>query len=77
MLPCGLGARNTLRLEASIACTANENLNEDERRRGKRDSMDFANPGKRGEFLGRDACFAEKEKGAERALRWGCKCSIA
>jgi aminomethyltransferase len=65
MLPCGLGARNTLRLEASMCLYGHEI---DETTTPWEAGLGWiCKPGK-GEFLGRDALLRQKEKGAERAL---------
>jgi aminomethyltransferase len=63
VLPCGLGARNTLRLEAAMALHGHE-ISEDI-------TPYEANLGwivklKKGDFLGRDALIKQKEEGVRR-----------
>ena len=65
MLPCGLGARNTLRLEASMCLYGHEI--DDTTTPWEAGLGWICKPGK-GEFLGRDALLRQKEKGVERAL---------
>ncbi len=65
LLPCGLGARNTLRLEAAM-CLYGHEIDETT-------SVWEANLGwicklGKGNFLGRDALLAQKEKGIGRIL---------
>ena len=65
MLPCGLGARNTLRLEASMCLYGHEI--DDTTTPWDAGLGWICKPGK-GEFLGREAILRQKEKGIERAL---------
>ena len=65
VLPCGLGARNTLRLEAGLALYGHE-LNETT-------TLLEANLGwicklDKGDFIGRDALAKQKESGLQRKL---------
>jgi aminomethyltransferase len=65
MIPCGLGARNTLRLEASMCLYGHEI---DETTTPYEAGLGWiCKPGK-GEFLGREALLRQKEKGVERTL---------
>ena len=65
LLPCGLGARNTLRLEASMCLYGHEI---DETTTPWEAGLGWiCKPGK-GEFLGRDILLRQKEQGVERAL---------
>ena len=65
MLPCGLGARNTLRLEASMCLYGHEI--DDTTTPWEAGLGWICKPGK-GEFLGREALVRQKEKGVERTL---------
>jgi aminomethyltransferase len=65
MLPCGLGARNTLRLEASMCLYGHEI--DDTTTPWEAGLGWICKPGK-GEFLGREALLRQKEHGLERAL---------
>jgi aminomethyltransferase len=65
MIPCGLGARNTLRLEAAMCLYGHEI---DEATTAWEAGLGWiCKPGK-GEFLGREALIQQKEKGVERTL---------
>jgi aminomethyltransferase len=65
LLPCGLGARNTLRLEASMCLYGHEI---DETTTPWDAGLGWiCKPGK-GEFLGREALLRQKERGIERTL---------
>jgi aminomethyltransferase len=65
LLPCGLGARNTLRLEASMCLYGHEI---DETTTPWEAGLSWiCKPGK-GEFLGRDLLVQQKEKGIDRSL---------
>ena len=65
MLPCGLGARNTLRLEASMCLYGHEI---DETTTPWEAGLGWiCKPGK-GEFLGRDVLLRQKEQGIGRTL---------
>ncbi len=65
IVPCGLGARNTLRLEAGMALHGHE-ISEDitpyEARLGWIVKLD------KGDFIGRDALVKQKEQGLKRKL---------
>jgi aminomethyltransferase len=65
MLPCGLGARNTLRLEASMCLYGHEI---DETTTPWEAGLGWICKPAKGEFLGRDALVRQKEKGIDRAL---------
>ena len=65
MIPCGLGARNTLRLEASMCLYGHEI--DDTTTPWEAGLGWICKPGK-GEFLGREALVRQKEKGSERTL---------
>ena len=65
MIPCGLGARNTLRLEAAMCLYGHEI--DDTTMPWEAGLGWICKPGK-GEFLGREALIQQKEKGVERAL---------
>ena len=65
LLPCGLGARNTLRLEASMCLYGHEI--DDTTTPWEAGLGWICKPGK-GEFLGREALLRQKEKGVERVL---------
>jgi glycine cleavage system T protein (aminomethyltransferase) len=84
LLPCGLGARNTLRLEASMCLYGHEI---DETTTPWEAGLGWICKTGKGEFLGREALVRQKEKGVERALvgfemqdrliaRDGCQISI-
>ncbi|MBI3667540.1 MAG: glycine cleavage system aminomethyltransferase GcvT [Acidobacteria bacterium] len=63
--PCGLGARNTLRLEARMALYGHEidaSITPYEAGLGRIVKLD------KGDFIGRDALVKQKEKGATRKL---------
>jgi aminomethyltransferase len=65
ILPCGLGARNTLRLEAKM-CLYGNDIDEDT-------TLLEADLGwivnfEKGDFIGRDVLLKQKEKGVERKL---------
>jgi aminomethyltransferase len=65
LIPCGLGARNTLRLEAAFCLYGHEidtTTTPWEARLGWITRLD------KGEFLGRDVLRAQKQKGVERIL---------
>jgi aminomethyltransferase len=65
LLPCGLGARNTLRLEASMCLYGHEI---DETTTPWEAGLGWiCKPGK-GAFLGRDVLLRQKEQGVERTL---------
>jgi len=65
LLPCGLGARNTLRLEASMCLYGHEI---DDTTTPYEAGLGWICKPAKGEFLGRDALIRQKEKGIERAL---------
>jgi aminomethyltransferase len=65
MLPCGLGARNTLRLEASMCLYGHEI--DDTTTPWEAGLGWICKPGK-GEFLGRESLIRQKQQGVERAL---------
>jgi glycine cleavage system T protein (aminomethyltransferase) len=65
MIPCGLGARNTLRLEASMCLYGHEI--DDTTTPWEAGLGWICKPGK-GEFLGREVLIRQKEKGVERTL---------
>src|ERR1700690_1050543 len=65
MIPCGLGARNTLRLEASMCLYGHEI---DETTTPLEPGLGGICKPAKGEFLGRDALVRQKEKGIDRAL---------
>ena len=84
MLPCGLGARNTLRLEASMCLYGHEI---DETTTPWEAGLGWICKPAKGEFLGREFLIRQKEKGIGRALvgfemmgrliaRDGCNISI-
>jgi aminomethyltransferase len=84
LLPCGLGARNTLRLEASMCLYGHEI---DDTTTPWEAGLAWICKPKKGEFLGREALILQKEKGVERTLvgfemqnrliaRDGCRVSI-
>ena len=63
--PCGLGARNTLRLEASMCLYGHEI---DDTTTPWEAGLGWICKPAKGEFLGRDALVRQKEKGVDRAL---------
>jgi len=65
MLPCGLGARNTLRLEASMCLYGHEI---DETMTPWEAGLGWICKTAKGEFLGRDLLLQQKEKGVDRSL---------
>jgi aminomethyltransferase len=65
MLPCGLGARNTLRLEASMCLYGHEI---DDTTTPWEAGLGWICKPAKGEFLGRDVLVKQKEKGIERTL---------
>jgi len=65
LIPCGLGARNTLRLEASMCLYGHEI--DDTTTPWEAGLGWICKPNKR-EFLGREALLRQKEKGVERTL---------
>lgn len=64
-LPCGLAARNTLRLEAKMALYGNDI--DDEHTPYEADLAWIVKPGK-GDFIGRDRLVEQKEQGVARKL---------
>lgn len=62
---CGLGARNTLRLEAGMALYGHEI---DDTTTPWEASLAWICKTDKGEFLGREALVRQKEKGVERTL---------
>jgi len=65
MLPCGLGARNTLRLEASMCLYGHEI---DETTTPWEAGLGWICKTAKGEFLGRDFLLRQKEIGVDRSL---------
>ncbi len=65
LLPCGLGARNTLRLEASMCLYGHEI---DDTTTPWEAGLGWICKPAKGEFLGRDVLVWQKEKGIDRAL---------
>jgi aminomethyltransferase len=65
LLPCGLGARNTLRLEASMRLYGHEI---DDTTTPWEAGLGWICKPEKGAFLGRDVLILQKEKGVERAL---------
>lgn len=65
LLPCGLGARNTLRLEASMCLYGHEI---DDTTTPWEAGLGWICKPAKGEFLGREALIRQKEKGVDRAL---------
>jgi aminomethyltransferase len=65
MLPCGLGARNTLRLEASMCLYGHEI---DDTTTPYEAGLGWICKPNKGEFLGRETLVRQKEKGVDRAL---------
>ncbi|HTC65122.1 MAG TPA: glycine cleavage system aminomethyltransferase GcvT [Candidatus Saccharimonadales bacterium] len=85
LLPCGLGARNTLRLEASMCLYGHEI---DDTTTPWEAGLGWICKPAKGEFLGREALVRQKENGIDRTLvgfemqdrliaRDGCSVSIA
>jgi aminomethyltransferase len=65
LLPCGLGARNTLRLEASMCLYGHEI---DDTTTPWEAGLAWICKPEKGEFLGREVLVLQKEKGLERTL---------
>jgi len=65
LLPCGLGARNTLRLEAGMCLYGNEI---DETTTVWEANLGWICKMDKGDFLGRDALAAQKQNGIRRIL---------
>jgi aminomethyltransferase len=65
LLPCGLGARNTLRLEASMCLYGREI---DDTTTPWEAGLGWICKTAKGDFLGRDALIRQKEKGVDRIL---------
>lgn len=65
LLPCGLGARNTLRLEASMCLYGHEI---DDTTTPWEAGLGWICKPAKGDFLGREVLVRQKEKGIERAL---------
>jgi aminomethyltransferase len=65
LLPCGLGARNTLRLEAGMCLYGHEI---DDTTTVWEANLGWICKLGKGDFLGRDALVAQKEKGTRRIL---------
>ncbi len=65
LLPCGLGARNTLRLEAAMCLYGHEI---DDTTTVWEANLGWICKLGKGNFLGRDALMAQKEKGVRRIL---------
>jgi len=65
MLPCGLGARNTLRLEASMCLYGHEI---DDTTTPWEAGLGWICKPAKGEFLGRENLIRQKEKGVDRTL---------
>ncbi len=65
LLPCGLGARNTLRLEASMCLYGHEI---DDTTTPWEAGLGWICKPAKGEFLGREALVLQKQRGVERAL---------
>jgi aminomethyltransferase len=65
ILPCGLGARNTLRLEASMCLYGHEI---DDTTTPWEAGLGWICKPAKGEFLGREILVLQKEKGIERTL---------
>lgn len=61
--PCGLGARDTLRLEAGMVLYGNDI---DETISPLEAKLNFVVKFKKGDFIGRDALLKQKEKGVKR-----------
>ena len=84
MIPCGLGARNTLRLEASMCLYGHEI---DDTTTPWESGLAWICKPEKGDFLGRDVLFRQKQEGVHRTLvgfemqdrmiaRDGCEISI-
>src|SRR6202451_1340972 len=65
MIPCGLGARNTLRLEAGMCLYGHEI---DDTTTPWEAGLGWICKPAKGEFLGRDVLVRQKEKGIDRTL---------
>jgi aminomethyltransferase len=65
LVPCGLGARDTLRLEACLMLYGNDI---DETTTVLEAGINFILKLSKGDFIGRDALVAQKERGVERKL---------
>jgi len=65
MLPCGLGARNTLRLEASMCLYGHEI---DDTTTPWEAGLGWICKPAKGEFLGRDILVGQKKQGVDRTL---------
>ena len=65
IVPCGLGARDTLRLEASMRLYGNEI---DETTTPLEAGLDWIVAWEKGDFIGRDALRRQKEQGLRRQL---------
>jgi len=65
LLPCGLGARNTLRLEASMCLYGHEI---DDTTTPWEAGLGWICKPEKGEFLGREILIRQKEKGLDRTL---------
>jgi aminomethyltransferase len=65
LIPCGLGARNTLRLEAGMCLYGHEI---DEATTVLEANLGWICKLEKGEFLGRDALWTQKEQGLKRIL---------
>jgi aminomethyltransferase len=65
LIPCGLGARNTLRLESSMCLYGHEI---DDTTTPWEAGLGWICKPNKGEFLGREALVRQKEKGVERVL---------
>jgi glycine cleavage system T protein (aminomethyltransferase) len=65
LLPCGLGARNTLRLEASMCLYGHEI---DDTATPWEAGLGWICKPEKGDFLGREVLIRQKEKGVERTL---------
>ena len=65
LLPCGLGARNTLRLEASMCLYGHEI---DDTTTPWEAGLGWICKPTKGEFLGRDVLIRQKEMGVDRSL---------
>ena len=65
LVPCGLGARNTLRLEAAMCLYGHEI---DETTTPWEANLAWITKPEKGEFLGREALLRQQERGIERKL---------
>jgi aminomethyltransferase len=72
MLPCGLGARNTLRLEASMCLYGHEI---DDTTTPWEAGLGWICKPAKGEFLGREALVRQKER-VSTAPSWVSRCRI-